>query len=152
MTAPYETTLPRLLLDNSRKRPERTALREKSFGIWQPFSYSKYWAITAEFAAGLKSLGLGRGDIIVIIGDNRPEWLWAQLAIQGLGGVSLGLYQDSPGEEIGYVFELSKARLVVAEDQEQVDKILSIRDALPLLEYIIYHDSKIGRASWRETV
>jgi long-chain acyl-CoA synthetase len=142
MTAPYETTLPRLLLDNSRKRPESTALREKSFGIWQPFSYSKYWAITAEFAAGLKSLGLGRGDIIVIIGDNRPEWLWAQLAIQGLGGVSLGLYQDSPGEEIGYVFELSKARLVVAEDQEQVDKILSIKDSLPLLEYIIYHDSK----------
>jgi len=142
MTAPYETTLPRLLLENSRNRPGRTALREKSFGIWQPFSYLTYWTITAEFAAGMKALGLGRGDIIVIIGDNRPEWLWAQLAIQGLGGVSLGLYQDSPGEEIGYVFELSKARLVVAEDQEQVDKILSIRDSLPLLEYIIYHDSK----------
>ena len=142
MTAPYETTLPRLLLENSRNRPARTALREKSFGIWQPFSYLTYWSITAEFGAGLKTLGLGRGDIIVIIGDNRPEWLWAQLAIQGLGGVSLGLYQDSPGEEIGYVFELSKARLVVAEDQEQVDKILSIRDSLPLLEYIVYHDSK----------
>ncbi len=142
MTAPYETTLPRLLLENSRNRPGRTALREKSFGIWQPYSYGQYWNITAEFGAGLKALGLGRGDIIVIIGDNRPEWLWAQLAIQGLGGVSLGLYQDSPGEEIGYVFELSKARLVVAEDQEQVDKILSIRDSLPLLEYIVYHDSK----------
>ncbi len=142
MTAPYETTLPRLLLENSRNRPGRTALREKSFGIWQPFSYLTYWTITAEFAAGMKALGLGRGDIIVIIGDNRPEWLWAQLAIQGLGGVSLGLYQDSPGEEIGYVFELSKARLVVAEDQEQVDKILSIRDSLPLLEYVVYHDSK----------
>ena len=142
MTAPYETTLPRLLLDNSRRRPGRTALREKSFGIWQPFSYAQYWTITAEFAAGLKALGLGRGDIIVIIGDNRPEWLWAQLAIQGLGGVSLGLYQDSPAEEIGYVFEISRARLVVAEDQEQVDKILSIRDSLPLLEYIVYHDGK----------
>ena len=142
MTAPYETTLPRLLLENSRNRPGRTALREKSFGIWQPYSYGQYWNITAEFGAGLKALGLGRGDIIVIIGDNRPEWLWAQLAIQGLGGVSLGLYQDSPGEEIGYVFELSKARLVVAEDQEQVDKILSIRESLPLLEYIVYHDSK----------
>jgi len=142
MTAPYETTLPRLLLENSRKRPGRTALREKCFGIWQPFSYSTYWTITAEFAAGLKNLGLKKGDIIVIIGDNRPEWLWAQLAIQGLGGTSLGLYQDSPGEEIGYVFEISRARLVVAEDQEQVDKILSIRDSLPLLEYIVYHDAK----------
>jgi long-chain acyl-CoA synthetase len=142
MTAPYDTTLPSLLLENSRNRPGRTALREKTLGIWKPVTYAQYWAITSEFAAGLRELGLGRGDIIVIIGDNRPEWLWAQLAIQGLGGVSLGLYQDSPGEEIGYVFELSKARLVVAEDQEQVDKILSIRDALPLLEYIIYHDSK----------
>ena len=142
MSAPYETTLPKLLLENSRTRPGRTALREKSFGIWQPFTYGQYRDITAEFAAGLKALGLGRGDIIVIIGDNRPEWLWAQLAIQGLGGVSLGLYQDSPGEEIGYVFELSKARLVVAEDQEQVDKILSIRGSLPLLEHIVYHDPK----------
>ena len=142
MTAPYDTTLPMLLLENSRKRPGRTALREKTLGIWKPVTYAQYWAITSEFAAGLRELGLGRGDIIVIIGDNRPEWLWAQLAIQGLGGVSLGLYQDSPGEEIGYVFELSKARLVVAEDQEQVDKILSIRDSLPLLEYVVYHDSK----------
>jgi long-chain acyl-CoA synthetase len=142
MSAPYETTLPKLLLDNSRRRPERTALREKSYGIWQPFSYRQYLDITAEFAAGLRALGLGRGDVVVIIGDNRPEWLWAQLAIQGLGGVSLGLYQDSPGEEIGYVFELSKARLVVAEDQEQVDKILSIRGSLPLLQHIVYHDPK----------
>lgn len=142
MSAPYETTLPKLLLDNSRRRPGRTALREKSYGIWQPFSYRQYLDITAEFAAGLRALGLGRGDVVVIIGDNRPEWLWAQLAIQGLGGVSLGLYQDSPGEEIGYVFELSGARLVVAEDQEQVDKILSIRGALPLLEHIVYHDPK----------
>lgn len=139
---PYETTLPRLLLDNSRTRPRRTALREKSYGVWQPFSYAQYWDITAEFAAGLNALGLGRGDVIVIIGDNRPEWLWAQLAIQGLGGVSLGLYQDSPAEEIGYVFELSKARLVVAEDQEQVDKILAIKAGLPHLEYIVYHDPK----------
>ncbi len=142
MTQPYTTTLPRLLLDNSRTRPRRTALREKHFGVWQPFTYETYAAITAEFAAGLKTLGLDRGDIIVIIGDNRPEWLWAQLAIQGLGGASLGLYQDSPAEEIGYVFELSKAKLVVAEDQEQVDKILSIRDNLPDLRYIVYHDSK----------
>ncbi len=142
MSAPYETTLPRLLLENSRSRPDRTALREKHFGIWQPFSYASYYAITAEFAAGLKSLGLGRGDIIVLIGDNRPEWLWAQLAIQGLGGISLGLYQDSPADEIGYVFDLSRARLVVAEDQEQVDKILSIRENLPHLQFVIYHDPK----------
>lgn len=142
MSKAYETTLPRLLLENSRSRPQRTALREKYLGIWQPYTFAQYWKITSEFAMGLHSLGLGTNDIIVIIGDNRPEWLWAQLAIQGLGGVSLGLYQDSPAEEIKYVFELSAARLVVAEDQEQVDKILSIRSELPLLEYIVYHDPK----------
>ncbi|GFM35603.1 AMP-binding protein [Desulfovibrio psychrotolerans] len=138
----YDTTLPMLLLENSLTRPNHTALREKHMGVWQPFTYARYHAITAEFAAGLKALGFGKGDTIVIIGDNRPEWLWAQLAIQGLGGRSLGLYQDSPAEEIGYVFELSSARLVVAEDQEQVDKILSIRQSLPLLQYIVYHDPK----------
>ena len=94
MSAPYETTLPRLLLENSRSRPDRTALREKHFGIWQPFSYASYYAITAEFAAGLKSLGLGRGDIIVLIGDNRPEWLWAH---PGPGGNLSGAVSGFPG-------------------------------------------------------
>ncbi|WP_421902138.1 AMP-binding protein [Maridesulfovibrio sp.] len=142
MSRPYKTTLPALLIKNGRERATRTAMREKYLGIWQSFTYRQYLEITSEFAAGLKSLGFGKGDAIVIIGDNRPEWLWAQLAIQGLGGYSVGLYQDSPADEIGYIFTLSEARLVVAEDQEQVDKILSIRDQLPDLKYIIYHDPK----------
>lgn len=149
MNPRYETTLPKLLLDNCRLRPRRTALREKYLGVWQPFSFAEYAAITARFAAGLKTLGLGTGDCIIIIGDNRPEWLWAQLAIQGLGGMALGLYQDSPAEEIEYVFQLSKARLVVAEDQEQVDKILTIKTHLPDLQYIIYHDPK-GLSAYAE--
>lgn len=138
----YKTTLPALLIKNGRDRGTRTAMREKYLGIWQDFSYKQYLQITAEFAAGLKHLGFDKGDAIVIIGDNRPEWLWAQLAIQGLGGFSVGLYQDSPADEIGYIFTLSEAKLVVAEDQEQVDKILSIRDELPNLKYIVYHDPK----------
>ncbi|XPV75713.1 MAG: AMP-binding protein [Desulfovibrio sp.] len=142
MNKAYNTTLPALLLKNARERGNRTAMREKYLGIWQSFTYKQYLDITAEFAGGLTELGLGKDDAIVIIGDNRPEWLWAQLAIQGLGGYSIGLYQDSPADEIGYVFTLSKAKLVVAEDQEQVDKILSIKDQLPDLEYIIYHDPK----------
>ncbi len=142
MNDTYKTTLPALLIKNARERGKRTAMREKYLGIWQTFSYQQYLDITSEFAAGLKHLGFGKGDAIVIIGDNRPEWLWAQLAIQGLGGFSVGLYQDSPADEIGYVFTLSEAKLVVAEDQEQVDKILSIRDQLPDLKYIVYHDPK----------
>jgi len=147
--AAYNTTLPALLVKNAGLYGQRIALREKDLGIWQSFSWQEYLNHTATFAAGLKKLGLGRDDILILIGDNRPEWLWAQLAIQGLGGIALGLYQDAPADEICYIFELSEAKIVVAEDQEQVDKILSIREKLPHLKYIVYHDPK-GLSSYRE--
>ncbi|WP_028575208.1 AMP-binding protein [Desulfonatronovibrio hydrogenovorans] len=136
------TTLPGLLMNNARKFGSATALREKEWGIWQTYSWQDYLDVTAEFAAGLRELGLGRGDVIVLIGDNRPEWLWAEIAIQALGGVALGVYQDVQASEIEYIFELTRCRLVIAEDQEQVDKMLSLRDKVSHLEYIIYHDSK----------
>lgn len=142
MSISYETTLPKLLLENAAKYGKRTALREKEWGVWQPYSWRDYATLSAEFAAGLKALGLGKGDIIILIGDNRPEWLWAELAIQGIGGMALGLYQDAPADEIGYIFELAETKLVVAEDQEQVDKMLEIKEGLPNLEYIVYHDPK----------
>jgi len=124
------------------ERPDKPALREKEWGVWQSVTWRETFRITAEFACGLKELGLGKGDIVILIGDNRPEWIWAELAIQGLGGIALGLYQDSPAEEIEYIFALSECKLVVAEDQEQVDKVLSIRGNLPSLKHIIYHDPK----------
>ncbi|MGE4299552.1 MAG: AMP-binding protein [Desulfovibrionaceae bacterium] len=142
MTVDYNKTLPGLLLENAARYGTRAALREKEWGVWQPVSWHDHARITAEFAAGLRSLGLGRGDIVVLIGDNRPEWLWAELAIQGLGGMALGLYQDAPADEVGYIFDLAQARLVVAEDQEQVDKMLAVREASGALEYIVYHDPK----------
>jgi long-chain acyl-CoA synthetase len=149
VSKPYETTLPRLLLDQAARHGARTALREKQWGVWQAFSWADCLAATAEFAAGLRALGLGRGDIVVLIGDNRPEWLWAELAIQGLGGMALGLYQDAPAQEIHYILELAQAKVVVAEDQEQVDKLLSLRSRLPGLRHIVYHDPK-GLAGCRE--
>lgn len=142
MAKPYATTLPRLLLKQAEERGNKPALREKEWGVWQTVSWEKSLRITAEFACGLDSLGLGKGDIVILIGDNRPEWIWAELAIQGLGGMALGLYQDSPAEEIEYIFALTECKLVVAEDQEQVDKILSFRDNLPHLKHVVYHDSK----------
>jgi long-chain acyl-CoA synthetase len=142
MVKPYKTTLPRLLMKQADERPDKTALREKEWGVWQAVTWRETFRITAEFACGLKELGLGKGDIVILIGDNRPEWIWAELAIQGLGGIALGLYQDSPAEEIEYIFALSECKLVVAEDQEQVDKVLSIRGNLPSLKHIIYHDPK----------
>jgi long-chain acyl-CoA synthetase len=145
----YHATLPRLLLDNARETPDLPALREKEWGVWQTHTWHDYLTRTACFACGLAKLGLGKGDIVVLIGDNRPEWLFAELAIQALGGVALGLYQDAPADEIGYVFELARAKLVVAEDQEQVDKLLSLKPTLPDLQYIVYHDSR-GMASYRQ--
>lgn len=144
----YETTLPALLSENARNRGDRTAIREKEWGVWQKSTWREYAVAVAEFAAGLESLELGRGDIVILIGDNRPEWLIAELAIQSLGGMALGLYQDAPADEIGYIFELSETRLVVAEDQEQVDKMLAVRESAPTLKYVVYHDPK-GLASYK---
>ncbi len=138
----HNTTLPRLLIENARRFGSKTALREKEWGIWQTYSWQDYLDITAEFAAGLRELGFGRGDVIVLIGDNRPEWMWAEIAIQSLGGIALGVYQDVQAGEIEYIFELTRCRLVIAEDQEQVDKMLLLRDKVSHLEYIVYHDSK----------
>lgn len=142
MAKPYKTTLPRLLIRQAEERADKPALREKEWGVWQPVSWRDNLKITAEFACGLRELGLGKGDVVILIGDNRPEWIWAELAIQGLGGIALGLYQDSPAEEIEYIFALTECKLVVAEDQEQVDKILSFRDGVPHLASIVYHDAK----------
>lgn len=142
MSISYEKTLPGLLVEQAEKRGERVALREKEWGVWQPYTWNDYLRATGEFAAGLKSMGFGKGDIVILIGDNRPEWLWAELAIQALGGMALGLYQDATPDEVGYIFELAEAKMVVAEDQEQVDKILTLRPELPDLDYIVYHDPK----------
>ncbi len=142
MTRTYETTLPALLLEQAATRPDDIAMREKEWGVWQPYTWREYCDITAEFAAGLHTLGLGRGDVLILIGDNRPEWLWAELAIQSLGGMALGLYQDAAGEEVRYIFELSRAKMIVAEDQEQVDKVLELRGDLPDLAYLVFHDPK----------
>ncbi|MBC15843.1 MAG: long-chain fatty acid--CoA ligase [Desulfovibrio sp.] len=149
--ASYTTTLPRLLIRQAHERGDKPAIREKEWGFWQTVNWRDNLRITAEFACGLKELGFGKGDIVILIGDNRPEWIWAELAIQALGGMALGLYQDSPAEEIEYIFALANCRLVVAEDQEQVDKILSFRENLPALEHIVYHDPK-GLVAYEKSV
>ncbi len=151
MAKPYKTTLPRLLVKQAEERADKPALREKEWGVWQTVTWRGNLRATAEFACGLHALGLGRDDIVILIGDNRPEWIWAELAIQGLGGMALGLYQDSPAEEIEYIFSLSECKLVVAEDQEQVDKTLSFRENLPHLRNIVYHDAK-GLLSYEKDV
>ncbi len=121
-----DATLPRLLMENARRLGNRVALREKDFGIWQTVTWRQFADHVRAFAMGLRALGVERGDKVAIIGDNRPEWLYAELAAQAIGGASIGIYQDSVAEEVRYLVEASDARVIVAEDQEQVDKIIEI--------------------------
>jgi long-chain acyl-CoA synthetase len=135
-------TLPRLLLRNARERATRTAIREKDRGIWQSYTWAQYHAHVRDFALGLAALGFKRGDRLSVIGDNRPRLYWAQVAAQCLGGASVPVYQDSIGKELAYVWNHADVSVIVAEDQEQVDKILALRDQLPALKLVIYDDPR----------
>ncbi len=141
--APAGDTLPKLLLSNAARFPEKVALREKRFGIWQSITWAGFAERVSNFALGLASLGLERGENIAIIGDNRPEWVISELAAQALGGASIGVYQDSVVEEVRYIVANSDARFIVVEDQEQVDKIIELWDELPeTVERVIYYDPR----------
>jgi long-chain acyl-CoA synthetase len=137
-----DVTFPRLLARNARTMGDRVALREKEFGIWQSFTWAAYQAHVRDFSLGLVGLGLKRGDKVAIIGDNRPEWVWSELAAQAAGAASIGIYQDSNLTEVAYVIDHCDATVVVAEDQEQVDKILEMLDKLPKVRHVVYTDPR----------
>ena len=141
-------TLPGLLLSQSARQGDRVALREKEFGIWQSITWSEYASRVRRFALGMRVLGLKRGDRIAIVGDNRPEWVIAEVAAQALGAFPMGMYQDAVSSEVQYLLATSKARLVVAEDQEQVDKVMEVRHTLPYLENIVYYEPR-GLSSYK---
>jgi long-chain acyl-CoA synthetase len=137
-----DDTFPKLLVHNARAFGARTALREKEFGIWQSFTWREYHDRVRDFSLGLIALGMQRGDKVAIIGDNRPEWVWSEIAAQAAGGASVGLYQDSNLNEVAYVIDHCDASFVVAEDQEQVDKLLDMLDRLPKVQAVIYADPR----------
>ncbi len=137
------STFPKLLFDNAQRwRDEKVAIRQKDFGRWRLVTWKAYFEQVKSFALGLKQLGFKRGEHAAIIGDNEPEWVYAELAVQSLGGVAVGVYGDSTPAEIQYVVKKSDAVFVVTEDQEQVDKLLEIKDALPKVRSVIYWDAK----------
>ena len=135
-------TLPRLLQRNARTLARRTAIREKDRGIWQSHTWAQYEAHVRDFALGLASLGFARGARLSVIGDNRPRLYWAQVAAQCLGGVSVPVYQDSIAKELAFVWSHAEVSVIVAEDQEQVDKVLALRDELAGLRWVIYDDPR----------
>jgi len=132
-------TFPRLLAANARRIGNKPASREKDYGIWQTWTWSQVYREVRALACGLAALGFRRGDRLAIIGDNRPHLYWAMPAAQALGGVPVPVYQDSVAEEMQFVLAHAECRFAVAENQEQVDKLLEIKDRLPALETIIYH-------------
>ncbi len=145
-------TLPRLLLRNAQRFGHRkAAMREKDRGIWQTYSWADSLTQIKAFALGLAALGFQRGDKLALIGDNRPRLYWALTAAQCLGGIPVPLYQDAIAREIQFVLDHSDASMVIAEDQEQVDKILELQDSLPKLTYIIYDNPK-GLRNYRHSM
>src|SRR5215831_17987458 len=135
-------TFPKLLLEHARLRPNQPANREKEYGIWQSWMWAQVAAEVEALACGLSALGFARGDKLAIIGDNRPRLYWAIAATQALGGVPVPIYQDAIADEMAFVLDHAEVRFAVAEDQEQVDKILAVTERLPLLETVIFSDPR----------
>ncbi|PYM72575.1 MAG: long-chain fatty acid--CoA ligase, partial [Candidatus Rokuibacteriota bacterium] len=121
---------------------DRPAIREKDRGIWQTWTWGQYHDQVREFALGLAALGFKRGERLSVIGDNRPRLYWAQVAAQCLGGVPVPVYQDSIAKELAFVWNHAECAVIVAEDQEQVDKVLGLRDQLPALRLVVYDDPR----------
>lgn len=145
-------TLPRLLLRNAQRFGHRkAAMREKDRGIWQTYSWAASLTQIKAFALGLAALGFQRGDKLALIGDNRPRLYWALTAAQCLGGIPVPLYQDAIAREIHFVLDHSDASMVIAEDQEQVDKIMELQDSLPKLTHIVYDNPK-GLRNYRHAM
>src|SRR5271154_868179 len=135
-------TYPKMLRLNAREFGGEIALREKDLGLWKPFTWDDYHARVKDFALGMVELGLTRGDVIGIIGDNRPDWVAAEIATHAIRALSLGLYRDVLDEEAAYLLNYGEAKLVFAEDEEQVDKLLTLADRVPHLKHIVYSDPR----------
>ena len=135
-------TFPKLLRLNAREHGGEIALREKDLGLWRVFTWNDYQTRVHDFALGMAELGLGRGDVVGIIGDNRPDWVAAEIATHAIGAMSLGLYRDVLDEEAAYLLSYGDAKLVFAEDEEQVDKLLALADRAPNLKHIVYSDPR----------
>jgi len=135
-------TLPQYLLKQAQEHPRDVAIREKEKGIWQEWTWAQYLDEVRALALGLVAIGLEKGDKLAILSDNRPQVYWTMIAVQIAGGLPVPLYQDAISRELQYVIDHADATLVLAEDQEQVDKVLEIRDHLPKVRRIIYDDPK----------
>lgn len=136
-------TIPKLFSSQCRRYGTgKVAMREKEFGIWLPFTWQDYYDNVKYLSLGMVKLGLKRGDKVAMIGDNRPEGLWAEMAALCAGGIAVWLFQDCMMEEVKYIIDHSDATFFVGETQEEVDKALAIKDACPKLRWVLWDDPK----------
>jgi long-chain acyl-CoA synthetase len=135
-------TLPQIIKSNRAKWGGRTAMCMKMFGVWHQYTWQDYYDNVKYLSLGMISLGLQRNDVVAIIGDNEPQWFWAEFAAQAAGAIGTGIYVDSIPSEVKYTAEHSGAKFAVVNDQEQTDKFLEIKDQIPLVQKIIYWDPK----------
>jgi long-chain acyl-CoA synthetase len=151
-------TFPKLLIHNAATRGGRVSMRHKDLGIWQSWTWAQVFDEVRAFSVGLEELGLKRGDTIAVIGSNRPRLYWAMCAGQALGAVPVPIYADSVADEMAYVLEHAGVTVAVVENQEQVDKVLSIADRVPSLRHMVYDEPRglrdygRGKLSWIDDV
>jgi long-chain acyl-CoA synthetase len=141
-------TYPKILKHNYLNHTHDIAMRHKKYGIWNEYSWADCFNKIRCIGLGLTSLGLRRGDKVCIIGNSEPQWYWAELAVQAVGAISVGLYTDSIAEEMKYIVQHCEATFAFARDQEQVDKFLEVREDLPKINRVIYWESK---GMWKYT-
>ncbi len=135
-------TFPEYLLLNAKRFATRPAFRHKDFGIWQTYSWSEVLEQIRAFSLGLREKGLQKGDKVAVVGQNRPRLYWTFCAVQALGGIPVPVYADSVAEEMVYVLEHAEVAFAVCQDQEQIDKVLSIREQLPTLRGLFYDENR----------
>lgn len=137
-----EYSIPQLLRWRVKSTPERPALREKDFGIWNTYSWEDYYSYVRKTALGLRAIGLGKNDTIAIISDNIPELLFIAIGGHSLGAISAGIYQTSMPDEIAQIIDYLKVSAVFCDNQEQVDKVLEVRDRIPGVKKVIFEDPR----------
>jgi long-chain acyl-CoA synthetase len=135
-------TLPAILLRRAEMTPDRIAVRKKHLGRWRTYTWGEYAERAAAVGAGLMALGVEPGDRVAIHSENRPVWLLADMGVQGIGAISVGIYPTSPDSEVEYLLSHSESVVLIAEDEEQVDKALAVRKNLPALRKIVVKDAR----------
>src|SRR4051812_48215348 len=142
-------TIPKLFWHQVKARDQRTAFREKHLGIWRATSWREYGERARAVGMGVVKFGLRRGDVVSILAETKPEWLYADMGTMGAGGVSNGIYPTDAAKQVDYILNDSRSRFLFVENEEQLDKYLEVRERCPNLRKVIVFDLE-GLAAFRD--